>query len=170
MLSSKVASLGVHDNLYEPHLGLTSHKKALNPLELTLHNRASEIPLAHQALDEFVAKQVLPVRDLPRLHVAIEEHLANIISHGYSPQQSGTIQLRLSVVSSGLRVEIEDDASPFNPLEAPEVDTSVPLEQKPLGGLGVLLIRKSVDKLSYIRKDQRNLLTMIQRLADSKAA
>jgi len=131
-------------------------------LELTLHNRAPEIRRVHEALDQFAAKHRLPVAGLARLHVALEEHLTNIISYGYRPGQTGTIQIRLALTESNLRVEIEDDARPYNPLETPDVDTSVPLEAKPVGGLGVLLIRKSVDKIEYRRAGERNLLVLVK--------
>jgi anti-sigma regulatory factor (Ser/Thr protein kinase) len=133
-------------------------------LELTLHNQASEITLAHQALDQFVANHSLRLAGLARLHVAIEEHLTNIISYGYRPGQTGTIQIRLALTDTNLRVEIEDDARPFNPLQAAEIDTSVPLKNKPVGGLGVFLIRKSVDKLEYRRVGERNVLVLVKGL------
>jgi anti-sigma regulatory factor (Ser/Thr protein kinase) len=133
-------------------------------LELTLHNRAPEIRRAHEALDQFAAELSLPVAGLARLHVALEEHLTNIISYGYRPGQTGTIQVRFSFTDSNLRVEIDDDARPYNPLAAPDVDTSVPLEAKPVGGLGVLLIRQCVDKIEYQRAGERNLLVLVKRL------
>ncbi len=133
-------------------------------LELTLHNRASEIPLAHQALDEFAAKHGIASEDLAKLHVAVEEHLINVISYGYTPGQTGTIRARFALGPSGIRIDFEDDAGPFNPLEAPVVDTSVPLDRKPIGGLGVHLIRNAVDELSYKRAGERNVVTMIARL------
>ncbi len=131
-------------------------------MELTLHNRAPEIRRVHEALDQFAAEHKLPVAGLARLHVALEEHLTNIISYGYRPGQTGTIQIRFALTESNLRVEIEDDARPYNPLEAPDVDTSVPLEAKPVGGLGVMLIRKSVDKLEYHRAGERNVLVLVK--------
>ena len=137
-------------------------------MELTIHNQASEVPAVHQALDRFGAQQALREQDLARLHVAIEEHLTNIITHGYNPEQTGTIRVRFDINSSALRIEIEDDASPYNPMEAPEVDTSLPLDEKPMGGLGVHLIRKSVDNLKYLRAGERNVLVMIKRLASSQ--
>jgi serine/threonine-protein kinase RsbW len=136
----------------------------LGHLEITIHNQTSEIPRAHQALDEMAARHNLPARSVARLHLAIEEHLTNIISHGYESAQTGTISVRLSMESSVLRLEIEDDARPFDLTQAPEVDTSLPMEEKPLGGLGVHLIRKSVDELAYRRADGRNVLTMRKRL------
>jgi sigma-B regulation protein RsbU (phosphoserine phosphatase) len=133
-------------------------------LELTIHNQASELPLAHHALDQFVADHSLRLTGLARLHVAMEEHLTNIISYGYRPGQTGAIQIRFALTDSNLQVEIADDARPFNPLESPEIDTSVPMKNKPVGGLGVFLIRKSVDKLEYRRVDERNVLVLVKGL------
>ena len=101
------------------------------------------------------------------MHLALEEHLANIIAHGGDSALSGRITVRFALEPAALRVEIEDDAGPFNPLAAPAVDTSLPLEQKPLGGLGILLIQKSVDELEYWRAGNRNVLVMKNRLTSS---
>jgi anti-sigma regulatory factor (Ser/Thr protein kinase) len=134
-------------------------------LEVSLHHRASEIPLVHEALDELAGRHCLPARCVARLHLALEEHLANIIAHGGNSGPAGTITVRFTLEPAALRVEIEDDAGPFNPLDAPAVNTSLPLDQKPLGGLGILLIRKSVDELEYRRAGNRNVLVMKNRLA-----
>jgi anti-sigma regulatory factor (Ser/Thr protein kinase) len=133
-------------------------------LEVSLHHQASEIPLVHDALDELAARHRLPARCVTRLHLALEEHLTNIIVHGGSPGPASTITVRFALEPSALRVEIEDKADPFNPLDAPAVDTALPLEEKPLGGLGVHLIRKSVDELEYRRVGNRNVLVMRNRL------
>jgi len=98
------------------------------------------------------------------LHLAIEEHLTNIIAYAYDPGQAGTIRVRFALAAPALSVEIEDDGHPYNPMEAPEVDTSLPLDKKPLGGLGVHLIRKNADELSYARREGRNILTLMSRV------
>ena len=136
-------------------------------MEVSLHHQASEIPLVHDALDELAARHGLPARCVARLHLALEEHLANIIAHGGYPGPASTITVRFALESAALRVEIEDNADPFNPLDVPLVDTTLPLEQKPLGGLGILLIRKSVDELEYRRSGNRNVLVMKNRLTAS---
>ncbi len=133
-------------------------------MEVSLHHQASEILLVHDALDELAAGHCLPARCVARLHLALEEHLANIIAHGGNPGPASTITVRFALEPAALRVEIEDDARPFNPLDAPAVDTALPLQEKPLGGLGILLIRKSVDELEYRRAGNRNVLVMRSRL------
>ena len=65
---------------------------------------------------------------------------------------------------SQLRIEIRDDGIPFDPLAHPEPDTSIPLEEKPIGGLGILMARKSMDDISYERRDSENILTLTKRL------
>jgi anti-sigma regulatory factor (Ser/Thr protein kinase) len=133
-------------------------------LELSFANQASEISRAHQALDEFAAQSGLSERSLVHLHLALEEHLTNLISHGYAAGETGNIVVRFAVEASTVRIEIEDDGRPFNLKETPEVDTSLPLEQKPMGGLGIHMIRKSVDELEYHDAGGRNVLVMRKRL------
>jgi anti-sigma regulatory factor (Ser/Thr protein kinase) len=133
-------------------------------LQVTLHNQASEIAQAHEALDQLSAQYGLPLRCVTSLHLAIEEHLSNIISYGYNPGQSGTIHVRLRLEPTTLAIEVEDDARPFDPLTAAEPDTALPLDSKPLGGLGLLMIRRSVDEAAYRRANNRNLLTLRKRL------
>ena len=115
-------------------------------------------------LDQFAVRHGFGGPNISRLHVALEEHLTNVISYGYDPGQAGTICLRFSLEPSWLKIEIEDDARAFNPLEMSDVDTTLPLEAKPLGGLGLHMIRKSVDNAAYCRRANRNLLTIAKRL------
>ena len=61
-------------------------------------------------------------------------------------------------------MDVEDDGTPFDPLAAPPVDTSLPLGDKPIGGLGVHLMRQFMDELSYARADGKNMLRMRKRI------
>ena len=143
--------------------------KRLDLLEVILHNQRTEIPKAHQLLDELAVQVGLSPKSCADLHVALEEHLTNVINYGYSPGESGRIALRLSSSPDALRVEIEDDASPFNPLLAPPVDVSQPLEDRPIGGLGIHMIRQLTDELRYEHRAGRNLLVMVKRVPPPSA-
>ena len=59
-----------------------------------------------------------------------------------------------------VKAEVEDDGQPFNPLEAPEADTTKPLEERTIGGLGIHLARKLIDGLEYQRQEGKNLLLL----------
>ena len=63
-----------------------------------------------------------------------------------------------------LRVEVEDDGHPFNPLDRPAPDLSKPVNERPIGGLGIYMMRKALDGMDYRRADGKNILVMIKRL------
>jgi anti-sigma regulatory factor (Ser/Thr protein kinase) len=65
-----------------------------------------------------------------------------------------------------LRCTIEDSGKAFNPLDRPEVDTSVSLDNKPIGGLGIHMIRKLMDRVVYERSSPINRLILIKKLPD----
>ena len=98
-----------------------------------------------------------------KVELACEETLVNIILHGYKGSD-GIIELD---IRGGDKVEIEfrDAAPSFNPLEK-EVgfDPLATLEERKIGGLGIMMIRQYVDDLRYERKDGKNILTLIKRI------
>jgi anti-sigma regulatory factor (Ser/Thr protein kinase) len=59
-----------------------------------------------------------------------------------------------------LRIEVEDDGRPFDPLAHSAPDLSQPLDKRPVGGMGIHMIRKSMDRVEYRRADGKNILTM----------
>jgi serine/threonine-protein kinase RsbW len=59
-----------------------------------------------------------------------------------------------------MKVEVEDDGRPFNPLEAPPPDIGKPLAEREVGGLGIHLVRKMMDELEYRRENDKNLLIL----------
>jgi len=97
--------------------------------------------------------------------VALEEHLTNVLGHGYDPGAPHEVIVELKIEEGWMHLEVRDDGKDFNPLALPEVDTSVPLEEKPIGGLGVHLIRHLMDEVSHTRRDGKNVFRMKKRLA-----
>jgi len=121
-------------------------------------NNLSELEKLNLVLAEFGERYHLPSKVLFNLNLALEEILTNIISYGYDDREEHEIIVRLSLEQGELTAEVEDDGLPFNPLEAPEPDLNKPLEERPVGGLGIHLVRKLMDELAYQRQEGRNLL------------
>ena len=96
--------------------------------------------------------------------IALEEHLTNVLDYGYEPGAPHRVVVALKVEDGLLCVDVEDDGKPFDPLAVPPVDTSLPLEDKPIGGLGVHLMRQFMDELSYAREAGNNVLRMRKRI------
>ena len=129
-------------------------------LTITLLSHRSELERLSELVEEFGARHDLPPKVLFALNLALEEILVNVIAHGYQGSADHQIIVRLALDDGEVRAEVEDDARPFNPLEAPEPDLSKPLEERPIGGLGIHLTRKMMDGLVYRRQGDKNLLVM----------
>lgn len=133
-------------------------------LELVLKNTLEEKQRVAPFLREFAREQGIQREIIQALDLALEEHLTNVLSYAYGDQCSHEIIIRLTVCQNWLEAEVVDDGRPFDPLEQPPADTSLPLEQKPVGGLGIHLIRKLMDDVSYARESARNTLRLRKRI------
>jgi serine/threonine-protein kinase RsbW len=95
--------------------------------------------------------------------LAIEELVTNCIKYGYEDAAEHLIEVVLSVMQRVLTVEIIDDGRAFDPTGVPSPDLSQALEDRPVGGLGVHLLRELSDHMRYERRNGANRLTLIKR-------
>lgn len=96
------------------------------------------------------------------IRLALEEAVSNTIKYGYKDQDIHTIHVRVGIENQELHLEIEDDGKAFNPLEAPTPNLSLPVEQKPIGSLGIYLMRSVMDRVDYERSGTKNILRLIK--------
>ena len=134
------------------------------PMAIPFKNQLSEIERLGQVMEEFAALHRLPPNLVFELNLALEEVLTNVISYGYDDSGEHEILIRLSCKGGEITAEVEDDGRPFNPLEAAEPDTDKPLEERPVGGLGIHLVRKLMDDVEYKSQQGKNLLAMKKRI------
>ncbi len=83
--------------------------------------------------------------------LVLEELATNIIVHGYFGQTGSWIDIEARAQDGVLTIMLEDEARAFNPLSVPEPDTQLPLEEREIGGLGLLFVRRTADRLDYER-------------------
>ena len=113
-------------------------------------------------LEEKLTAAQCPEATLPMLLVTAEEVFSNIAHYAYAPEQ-GTVLVRCRISSAPFQsvIQFQDTGRPFNPLHQPEPDTSLPVEQRPEGGLGIAMVRKIMSKMEYARTaDGKNILTL----------
>ena len=139
-------------------------RRGFFPVQVALTNQPPEKRKALTVLEQFARDHQLPEKVLQAADLALEEHLTNVMKYGFDDSQVHEIRVRLELVGGQFQIEVEDDGKPFNPLEHPKPDLSVPLEQRPLGGLGIHLIRSFMDELAYRRDGGRNIFQMRKRL------
>lgn len=109
--------------------------------------------------DAFAATNRLPADAAWPLHLALDEILSNIVRHAYGEGGQGReIEVGFRLKDGVLELTFLDDGLAFDPLAAPVPDTTGPAEDRPVGGLGVFLVRKLMDHVEYERHAGRNRL------------
>jgi anti-sigma regulatory factor (Ser/Thr protein kinase) len=132
--------------------------------ELTITTSPMDRALVLDAVEALGAEHQFPPKATHELQLALEEHLTNIAAYAHDDGRLHEIHIRFALIGRELKVAIEDAGRPFNPLDYPPPDLTVPIEQRTLGGLGIHMIRQSVDALHYRREGERNLLVMTKQV------
>lgn len=94
--------------------------------------------------------------------LAIEEALVNIINYAY-PGDEGDMEVTCDWAADGKATfKILDSGAPFDSVKKKEPDITRPVEEKPIGGLGIFLLKKMMDDVKYERIDDKNVLTLVK--------
>jgi anti-sigma regulatory factor (Ser/Thr protein kinase) len=139
------------------HSGIDTDKQAET---LAIAASGEEIRRASEWLATALRQRDVPDRQVECLELALHEVLANVLAHGGSPARAEPIRIWIEVrekaASGEARVEVRDAGIPFDPTGAPERAPAKTLAEAPLGGLGLPLIRRCSDWMSYRREGGRN--------------
>ena len=138
-------------------------------LEFSIVNDLRDIAGVGEKIGAFCAEHGLTEEVSFEVHLALDELLTNTIDYGYDDDNEHRIDLLLRLESDTLTVEIADDGSAFDPLQAAEPDMGASIEDRARGGLGIYLVRKMMDSVAYRRQDGRNVVTLTKRVAPGDA-
>ena len=94
------------------------------------------------------------------LNLALEEAVANVISYAYPEGTDGLVTIDAHVVKNTVTFIITDNGKAFDPTAKEDVDINAKMDERPIGGLGIHLIRTIMDTVNYERKVEQNILTM----------
>ena len=131
---------------------------------LTLPNNIETIPELSDFIEQAAEEASLPPDISMSLNLAIEEAVANVMSYAYPHSTHGDVIIDLFVTDQQLTIAIIDQGIPFDPTSQVEADTSLSVEDRPIGGLGIYLVRQLMDSINYERIDGKNVLTLIKKL------
>ena len=119
------------------------------------------------AVNEFVNAKLDEVECLPQTRMqtelAVEEIFINIASYAYCPDE-GPVTIQVTVEDDPIRVILTfiDKGKPFDPLAKKDVDVTLPPEEREIGGLGIFLVKKTMDSVEYEYKNGQNILTVVK--------
>ena len=127
-----------------------------------------------QTVQDFIAEE-LESRDCPmkaqfQIEVAVEEIFVNIAHYAYGGKP-GEAAIGLDVIPNpkSCRIVFRDKGVPYNPLEKPDPDITLSAEERQIGGLGIYMVKQSMDKVEYRYEDGCNILTIEKNIDDSPA-
>ena len=112
----------------------------------------------HEGSNVFV-KRLLSLA--PALHVILDEICSNIVKH--SGASGFEMDVEMLAEPAGVKLTFVDDGSPYDPLSHEDPDTALPAEERPIGGLGIMMVKKMATSVNYERKHDRNFLTVVKR-------
>lgn len=133
---------------------------------LTLPNDVQTVPQLAAFVDELCDEAGLTPDVAMKIHLALEEAVVNVMEYAYPKGTQGTVDIAAFVTGDSIRFVITDSGQPFDPTLKEEVDTTLSVEDRPIGGLGIYLVKQLMDSISYRRIDGCNELTLLMELGD----
>jgi sigma-B regulation protein RsbU (phosphoserine phosphatase) len=139
--------------------------EAAHRLDIRIPNKQEAIADATDRFRTFAEEHGVPTQDVMRVNLVFDEILSNIISYAYQDDAGHEIKIGIDLTAEKLLVSIEDDGIPFNPFAREEPDTSLSIEDREIGGLGIHLVKNVMDEVTYHRRQDANLLVLSKNLA-----
>ena len=131
---------------------------------LTLTNNIDEVPQLATFVDEVCETIGIDMSTAMSLNLAIEEAVVNVMEYAYPAGTKGNVNIEAKANDNRLKFIITDWGTPFDPTEKADVDTNMTAEERPIGGLGIHLVRQIMDSINYERIDGKNVLTLRKKL------
>lgn len=127
---------------------------------LILQNEIAEISKLALFMDELGEEIGLSPELVFNLNLVLEEAISNVILYAYPEGEHQTIALTVQKDDNRLIFVITDSGKEFDPTQAPDADITLSAEDRPIGGLGIFLIRQIMNKVEYRRIEGKNVLTL----------
>ena len=142
-------------------LKLTGERAAKKMFTLSINNKVEEIAKLAPFIDEVSESFSIKPDVAFQLNLAMDEALANTVNYAYPKDTDGLVTLEAEKDDNTMIFRMIDHGIPFDPTkDAAEVDVTLGAEDRPIGGLGIFLIKQMMDEVKYLREGDRNILTM----------
>ena len=129
--------------------------------ELNISATVENIPVVTAFVDEQLETLNCPLKAQMQIDIAIDELFGNIAQYAYNPDiGSATVRVEVSEDPLAVIITFIDGGIPYDPLKADDPDITLSAEDRPLGGLGIYTVKKSMDAIIYEHRDGKNILSI----------
>ncbi len=132
---------------------------------LELSNKLGELNKIHTTLEMLAQKWNFPLQFINTIELVLEEAFTNIVNYAYNDTHEHPILIEFVKDPDTLEMTLIDDGLAYDPTRNEEPKTDLPIEDRPVGGLGILLIRRLMDSVDYQRIGNKNLLTLTKNIS-----
>ncbi len=105
-----------------------------------------------------------PMKTQIALDIAVEEIFVNIAHYAYGAEGAGGAVLQFEISPEEAMITFIDEGTAYDPLAKEDPDITLSAEERPIGGLGIFMVKKSMDDVTYRREDDKNILTIRKKL------
>jgi serine/threonine-protein kinase RsbW len=128
--------------------------------EFSIVNQIDELTRVSEWLEQLGEELELPISLVLSLNLVLEEALTNTIQYGYSDEYPHKIQIRFEKADELVTFVLTDDGCAYDPTLKTDADITLSADERPIGGLGILLMKKIMNTIEYQRKENSNILTL----------
>lgn len=128
----------------------------------SFESRGDELASALDRVERILEEELLESELVAEMRLVAEEGVTNVIRNAYE-EEEGDIEVEVSVSAAEVRLVLRDRGRPFNPLDYPAPDLELPAAERPVGGLGIHIIRSFTDEQTYAREGDENVLVLVKR-------
>jgi len=131
---------------------------------IVITNKIEDLGILSDKIENLGEKWNMPLPIIMNINLAVEEVVSNIIFYAFSDEKKHDISISISLSENIISIVIEDDGMAFDPTIIKQPDINLPLEERAVGGLGIFLVQKTMDEVSYKREDKKNILNLMKKL------
>ncbi len=132
--------------------------------KLTIENNSENLSKIAEFIEGFCKEYGLENKTVFELNLVLDELFTNIVNYAYLDSDVHTIEIFTEAINDEIIIKIIDDGKEFNPLHMEDVNINASIDDRNIGGLGIHLVKRLTDKLSYERLDNKNILTIIKKI------
>ncbi len=131
---------------------------------ITMEAKVESIPVITEFVDGLLEEMGSSMKAQMQVDVALDELLSNVAYYAYK-DGAGSFTVTFEVRGEDTAViTLIDQGIPYDPLAKEDPDISLSAEERPIGGLGIYLVKKTMDELIYERRDEKNILTIVKKV------
>ncbi len=133
--------------------------------ELSIDAEIKNIRMVTEFIDKQLEEHNCHLKAQTQLDIAIDELFSNIARYAYAPD-TGTVSIALEITENpkSVKITLIDNGVPYNPLETAEPDITLSAEERKIGGLGIYMVRKTMDEMIYEYKNGQNILSIVKNM------